>query len=43
MYQISSKSRDVSLIYGDFKIFKMADLRNFEFYRYNNGFFEKLI
>ena len=27
---------------GDFKIFKMADLRNFEFYRYNNGFFEKL-
>jgi len=40
VYQISSQSGDVSLRYGDFMIFKMADLRHLEFYGFNNGFFE---
>jgi len=31
VHQISSKSDDFSLRYGDFTIFKMADLRHLEF------------
>jgi len=31
VYQISSKSDHFSLRYGDFTIFKMADLRHLEF------------
>ena len=38
---MSSKSDDFSLKYGDFTIFKMADLRILEFNGSNNGFFEK--
>jgi len=41
VYQISSKSDDFSLRYGDFAIFKTADLRYLEFLGFNNGFFEK--
>jgi len=43
VYQISSKSHHFSLRYGDFTIFKMADLRHLEFLGSNNGFFEKLM
>jgi len=32
-----------SLRYGDFTIFKMADLRHLEFYGSNKWFFEKLM
>jgi len=36
------KSDDFSLRYGDFTIFKMADLRHLKFLESSNGFFEKL-
>ena len=41
IHQSSSKSDDFSLRYGDFTVMMMADLRHLEFYRSNNGFFEK--
>jgi len=41
LYQISSKSNDFSLSYGDYTIFKMAVLRHVKFYGSNNVFFEK--
>jgi len=40
-YQISSKSDDFSLSYGDFTICKMADLCRLEFSGSNNRLFEK--
>jgi len=36
VYQISSKSDNLSLRYGDFTIFKMTDVRHLEFLRSDN-------
>ena len=41
MYQISSKSDDFSLRYGDLTIFKIADVRHLKFYGVHQCFFEK--